>query len=128
MHLVLSNLFLRLVLCILSYAYGAMYIVLCFSFYASTSHSVLCISFYASDSMHQVLCLISCSLAFHSTYSLNFIQCISMLHLITYISYYAFHFLHPDLLVSFYSSLSMHFILIKTVKLLLKLVGDRPTN
>ena len=57
--------------------------------------------------------------------SLNFIQCISMLHLITCISFYAFHFLHPYLLVSFYSSLSMHFILFNTVT---QLETYRPAN
>ena len=108
MHCMYSNAF---------YPLYSMHLDFCILFYVTCSW----IFVYVSCPMHMSLCTMFCA-------SLNFIQCISMLHLITCISFYAFHFLHPYLLVSFYSSLSMHFILFNTVTLLLKLIGDRPTN
>jgi hypothetical protein len=132
----LCNFFLHLMFCILPNAYGTMHIMLSFSFYARRSSHLLLfyVSHYTSDSIHLVLCPSSWSHGFHSTCSLHFIQCISMLHLVTCISLYSSHYMHCILCIPIYMFHSINlFLCISFYFAHLKycwnsLETDRPTN
>ena len=91
----------------------------------------LCTLFWASPSMHLDLYISFCSMYFilriwFYASGLWLYPCIS------FFIFFTFHSMHLNVashyMQSTDSSLSIHFILFSTFKLVLKLVGDRPTN
>ena len=126
---------------ILFYAFCSMHLDFCILSYVTCSFILfyvscpmymgLCTLFWASPSMHLDLYISFCSMYFilriwFYASGLWLYPCIS------FFIFFTFHSMHLNVashyMQSTDSSLSIHFILFSTFKLVLKLVGDRPTN